>query len=320
VQGVGAVPGLAMGAGTYRGSPFQFFDATLPHHLPLPRPVGPYITVRTTRVVQGAHTCCFIGAFSTEGGEYRRQKWASTCMLASVNPGLAMNAPNNLQTHSYSAMANTAWSFADVTPAAVTVQVMNPNALQTTSGIIYIGRLRTCAMLSQQGTTWDEYLNNFVSYSQPRLCSAAKLSMRGVKVSAIPYNMAEMADFNTRRDISDTTYTWDNSTSEGSLKPCGFAPVCVYNPDAVNLDYLITTEWRVRFDPSNPAMAGAVRHPAATDQFWSRALAALEAAGHGVVDIADTVTTVGSYAYNAYKGVRSILNAGRPALPMLLDG
>jgi len=308
-----------MGAGTYRGSPHQFFDATLPHHLPLPRPVGPYITIRTTSIVQNNHVACFIGAFSTEEGALARSRWANVFMCASVNSGLAMNAVNNLQTFSYGTMTDAAWDYAHITPSAVTVQVMNPNALQTTNGIVYMGRLRTSTMLSQQGITWAEYFNNYVAYSQPRLCSAAKLAMRGVKVSAIPYNMAEMANFEARSGVANGNYTWDNTTIEGTLNPCGFAPICVYNPNQINLDYLITTEWRVRFDPSNPAMAGAVRHPASSDQFWSRALAALEAAGHGVVDIADTVSTVGSYAFNAYKGVRSILNAGKPALPMLLD-
>jgi len=270
--------------------------------------------------VQANHHAFFIGAFSTEDGALYRSKWANVCMLASVNSGLAMVAANNLQTYGYVSMGDQAWSFASVAPAAVTVQVMNPNALQTTSGIVYMGRLRTNATLSSQAATWAEYFNNFVSYSQPRLCSAAKLAMRGVKISAVPYNMAEMANINDRRTVTDGAYTWDHTTVEGTLNPCGFAPMCVYNPDGINLDFLITTEWRVRFDPSNPAMAGAIRHPASTDQFWSRALAALEAAGHGVVDIADTVSTVGSYAFNAYKGVRSIFNAARPALPMLLDG
>jgi hypothetical protein len=81
--------------------------------------------------------------------------------------------------------------------------------------------------------------------------------------------------------------------SEQIEEPTGWAPMLVSNPQRVNLEYLVTTEWRVRFDLLNPASAGHTHHPIHGDGEWDRLMKQANSLGHGVQDIAETVANVG---------------------------
>ena len=126
-----------------------------------------------------------------------------------------------------------------------------------------------------------------------RLCSAGKLALRGVKVDAIPYNMSQLADFCPRALINPTPFDreWNEGAFEAQLE--GFAPIFIYNKNNVALQILVTVEWRVRFDPGNPAYAGHTYHPVATDSCWNDTIRGMEAEGHGVVDMAEGIADFG---------------------------
>jgi hypothetical protein len=178
---------------------------------------------------------------------------------------------------------------------------MNPQSLQTTSGMIYVGRLNSKPKMAGQSKTWKVLANEFVSYNNPRLCAAGKLALRGVKVDGIPYNMSELSNFEPLSRPNDDPFTWNDSIITGNMNTAecwGFAPIVVYNPDQIPLQFLVTVEWRVRFDPSNPAQAAHVQHSVASDSLWSKAIEAMASMGHGAQDIAAVVQRTGAFAEN----------------------
>jgi hypothetical protein len=180
-------------------------------------------------------------------------------------------------------MTTGAWGDARMTPAAFTVKIMNPEALQTTNGIIYVGRAKQ--MLNPGGSTrsWNALANELVSYSSPELCAAGRLALRGVKIDAVPYDMNALAEFRTLNAVSDAAITWGNDFYTYD----GFAPIFVYNPNGVALQIMICCEWRVRFDPSNPAYASHTYHRPSTPGYWDRVQRIGSALGNGVMDLAE---------------------------------
>jgi hypothetical protein len=182
-------------------------------------------------------------------------------------------------------------------PAALTVQIMNGQPLQSADGIAYIGRSKTVLDLMGDTRSWSTVMKELVSYSAPRLCSGGKLALRGVQVNAIPNNMSVLSDFVPRRVIAAGNNVWTEATFPVDFE--GFGPIFVYNPDKIKLKYLVTIEWRMRFDPLNPAYAGHVMHAPASESTWSKVLSTAESVGHGVVDIADVTADVGAAALAA---------------------
>lgn len=314
-QGVGRSVARAFGGVSLTRYHPCLHDAFHHAHLPLPRAVGPYTIVRTTQVVTSNKPLQLFGPVLDRAGS----RWSDICGIAFNTIGNQLGAANNVTLSKFSSIrGNASWSGAQVTPAAFSVQIMNPNALQTTSGIVYIGRIRTALKPSETLTkTAQDLADQLVSYNNPRLCSAAKLAFRGVQVDLVPFNMSELANFTA---IDDPTFT---QYGAGSPDPYGFAPMFVYNPNTISLQFLVCCEWRVRFDPSNPAQATHEHHPPATESVWAQAQHAAEAVGNGVVDIADRVANVGQAiyrgaagAYGAMRGVQA-LRAGAGALALM---
>ncbi len=183
-------------------------------------------------------------------------------------------------------------------PAAITVQIMNGESMQNANGIAYIGRSKTVLDLMGDPRTWDTLMKELVSYSAPRLCSAGKLALRGVQVNAIPNNMSVLSDFVPRRISPNGGQVWKESHFPVDFE--GFGPIFIYNPDNINLKYLITIEWRMRFDPLNPAYSGHSSYTPASEATWSKVINEAESLGHGVVDIADVPADIGMAAHAAF--------------------
>jgi hypothetical protein len=214
--------------------------------------------------------------------------WSNICSVVSNDPTAAIGASLNTRRNQFSAMDASSWSDARLTPAAFTVKIMNPEALQTTSGIIYVGRAKQ--MLNpgrspgSSTRTWDELANELVSYSSPELCAAGRLALRGVKIDAVPYDMNALSEFRTLDQLNPVaTFTWNTD----SLLFDGFAPIFVYNPNGVALQIMVCCEWRVRFDPSNPAYASHTYHRPSTAGYWDRVQRVGSALGNGVMDLAE---------------------------------
>jgi len=195
-------------------------------------------------------------------------------------------------------------------PSALTVQVMNQGAIGDTKGIAYGGRLTTQVQWGGQvSKTWSNLATDFIQYQKPRLMSAGKLSLRGVKIDSFPMNMAKVSDF-TKPDIIDnmTTGTWG-----ANIQPAGWAPIIIINSigsdpgDRPYLQYLVTSEWRVRFDLSEAASAAHIHHDVSTDQTWNNLMRRAVATGHGVIDIVESIADTGAMMGKAAARVASFL-------------
>ena len=292
-QGVGRVPNGGIQnrhSGAHRLCCYA--DALHDSHLPLPRAIGGYSVVRTTDSIQTDSKCCLFGAFKHQDGN-----WSNILGVAAVNSALSMGAANNTFIFQAPGVTNSTLGTAStLVPAAVTVQIMNPEALQTTTGIVMSGIMNQVPRLSGDTVsggvtrTWDAFANEFVSFNKPRLMSAGKLALRGVQASTIPMNMSSLSEFTNLTEASNNTGSWTFFDCEG------MAPLVVSNPSGISLSYLVTVEWRLRFDISNPAASTHVTRPPASDHTWGSLIKQMQAFGHGVKDIADVVADIGVMA------------------------
>lgn len=290
-------------------------DAFHMSHLPLPRPTGPYTIIRTTQLITSDAQMMVLGPTFDDS----KSQWTNVLGYAGIDAAKGWNVNGNAYTYTFESMNNDTWKAAQLTPAAFSVQVMNPSALQTTNGIVYGGRVRTSWKIKEQATERvDASANQFISYNMPRLMAAAKLAFRGVQTDAVPFNMSRLADFT----LQERTVPGPTAIGSGTWDFAGFNPQFYYNPDKINLQFLVCCEWRVRFDPSNPAQASHVQHTHASENIWMQALHAAEAMGNGVIDIADRVAQTGNAifgasasAYRAGRGVRA-LTSGVGALAL----
>jgi len=264
-------------------------DAFDSSHVPLPRAVGDYTVIRTTEVFSASNEFNLLGPVRNGPASVGApESWSNICALQSytgstVGGNFPINANGGTSRKTFSAMNTPAWAEARLTPAAFTVKIMNPEALQTTSGIVYVGRARQ--MLNPGGSTrtWDALANELVSYSSPELCAAGRLALRGVKIDAVPYDMNALSEFRNLSQDAKTDFTW----SSDSIQYDGFAPIFVYNPNGVELQVMVCCEWRVRFDPSNPAYATHTYHRPSTPGYWDRVQRIGSALGNGVMDLAE---------------------------------
>lgn len=299
-QGTAAVTKSGFG-GSNRACDLRVFNAKLPHHWPLPRPVGPYTVIRTTRRFSNSASMVFGTFRSQDGGS-----WTNICSIGDIVITDPINSTNNTFTRTYSGLASLGTA-ATVVPSAFTVQIMNPNALQTTSGIAYFGVMHTQAKISGDARTWQEYFDQFVQFQSPRILSAGKLALRGVECSSYPLNMSSLSDFEPLITQSDTgAFTYGGTNIETN----GMAPILFYNPPGgPDYEFLITTEWRVRFDLSNPAAASHRDHGVSSDFWLAKILRQATSMGNGVIEIADAVADAGQMA-------RRMLPMARPLLAL----
>lgn len=250
------------------------WDATDEMHVPLPRPVGGYSIVRTTQTMVSAKKILIFGCF--QRSRSNEEDWTNAMAIGPVDPALPINATNNTDLFVQANMQGSGWDSCRLAPAAITVQAMNPSALNTTSGILYFGRAKQVLDLRSDTRTWDAVADALVSYSEPRLVAAGKLALRGIADSCIPYNWGQLAQFTPLRNYEPGAVIQVTLNDAGPYLE-GFNPLFVVNPDPqTNVQYLVTIEWRVRFDPGNPAYAAHRHHGVSSDTHLSSAISTAE--------------------------------------------
>lgn len=282
-----------------RGLTLACWDATHPSHLPLPRAVGPYLPIRVTRRFSSNAEVVQLGTFMQERTEVvldPGRVWTNVIAVQDENAALDINGAANAR---FITVPMPSLGFGAVaTPGAFTVQLMNPNPLQTTSGVVYTGVMNVQGIQGGETITWRQHADAFVNFQSPRLLAAPRIALRGVQMNSYPQNMAALADFTHIHTTDDFTATYDPSQPY----TYGWSPMTVYNPNQVTLEYLVTVEWRVRFDLGNPASAGHVHHPISSDSVWDRLMRGAIALGNGVHDIAEVANAVERVA----QGVRQL--------------
>ena len=309
-QGVGRVPRNAFGSAKAGGS-LCCWDATHNEHLPLPRPVGPYTVVRTTALISSSAKYIQFGTFGYDinrAGSTAGFRWTNVCALEDVTSGDPVNGTSNTRCHTVPFPGGSLVSGSGLTavPSALTVQLMNPEAIQTTKGIIAGAVSGTQLNMCGRIETFDELATEFVSFQRPRLMSAAKLSLRGVTANSIPLNMNKVSEFAPVDTVTDGTLSWTGNPGldRDNLTPSGWAPIVFVNygePEGETvvrpaLRFLVTMEWRVRFDIGNPAVASHRNHGLASDADWAGRIKSALAYGHQIRDIVETVANIGGAA------------------------
>jgi hypothetical protein len=288
-------------------------DAKTPDHLGLPRPVGPYTVVRTTKLFSSRKRFFLFAPFmhpGIAGGALgATPRWYSVCGIGPADQPSGDSDPmihssvdgtGNLKYQVITSPGQVT-SAAECVPSALTVVVMNQNALQTTRGVIAMGRVNQQLNLSNSSDTYETIGQRFVSFYSPRLLTAPKLALQGVKCSAYPLDMNEYAEFMPIEDPGSGATTWGSTTL-----PAALSPIVVYQPapngvawdtgdegNGVQLTYLVTVEWRVRFDPLNPATSSHAMHPPTSDSDMASLLGAMSSMGHGVEDVAVGAANLG---------------------------
>lgn len=316
-QGVGAT--VPRPFGNSKGLAFAF-DATHPNHMALPVATGPYTTMRVTQLINSSLQVIAFGTFKGSSDtinttlspptQTSREGWAPYCAVESDNGGAA--APITVSRFYKMAALEKLGELATIVPSALTVQIMNPEALQTSNGIVYIGRMKTQFRGEDATASWDSLANEFVSYQEPRLCSAGKLALRGIKVSAAPFNIQELQDFDRIVDPIDTAgsgphqFGWTSTSQPDGTdainprwKMKGFSPIMVYNPNNISLQYLVTMEIRCRYDLGHPASSSHTHHRPSTEGDWANKMKGMYDMGAGAMDIADSVAQMGELASRA---------------------
>lgn len=295
-QGVGRIPNGGIQNRKPTPRPLSCYaDALQDAHLPLPRAIGGYSVVRTTEAVLTTSKVAIFGCFRANTSSISTAvpgNWNNIVGVSAVSSDAAMNATDNTYTMNAPGISIAKLGSAStLVPAAITVQIMNPEALQNTHGMVMAGVMNQVPRLCDDTRTWDQFANEFISFNKPRLMSAGKLALRGVQASTVPMNMSSLSEF-TEVAASPTT----TSTTWNAFELSGMAPIVISNPSGIELSYLVTVEWRLRFDISHPAASTHITRQPATDSTWAALLKHLQSFGHGVKDIADVVADLGIMA------------------------
>ncbi len=268
-------------------------DARIPRTLGLPRAVGPYTVIRTTAL----HTSsaefilfCPFMADSLSVGAYT-PSWLDFCGVEDVAATSDITAPTNTRPIRMPMLG--LGSACEVVPAALTVQLMNPASLQTADGVFAMTRVNQQLMLgsSPAGLTWQEMGARVIAFYSPRMLTGGKLAIRGVKCSSYPLDMNEYASFCPVLQHSGADFQWNTNM----FRPAALAPIVFVQENAVpkQLEFMVTIEWRVRFDPGNPATASHTYHETLSDEAWNGLIKSVSNAGSGVEELAEDVATFG---------------------------
>lgn len=288
----GAVAAPKRNFGTTKSKPHNIkdllvcMDARIPRTLGLPRAVGPYTVLRTTKLHSTNAAMVMFGPWLTSANN-----WRDWCGVESVDPAQDITATDN--TKSINMPMDGLLAGCEVVPAALTVQVMNPAALQTADGIFAMARVNQQMSLGGTGGYhWRELASRVISFYSPRMLTGGKLALKGVKCNAYPLDMTQYSEFRPVRQYNGE-FTWDSDGGPAALSPIVFVQE---NETPVNMQFMITIEWRVRFDPGNPATASHTYHETLSDSLWNGLVKAASAAGHGVEELAEDTAMLGAAA------------------------
>lgn len=290
--GAGATVPRAMGG--VKSYSLACWDAKSTQHLPLPISTGPYSVIRATRRVTVAQQANIIGTFavprnlgSSDNFHPNAGDWSEVVMVSSA----AINQPINGLTNTLTSTVNLdgLGDAATLVPSALSVQIMCPTALQTASGMLYAGLMNTQAAIGARSETWGSYMEKFIQFQNPRILTASQLALRGVQINSYPINLGALTRFTPLYKTADSLVTYNYAAEE----PTGFAPIVIYNTLGIDLEVLITIEYRIRFDLDHPASASHTFYGTAPDQVWDRLTRQASSKGNGVIDMPASVANTG---------------------------
>lgn len=274
------------------------FNALHFSHLTLPRAVAPYCVVRVSHAFTSSAEFVTFGAHKMKASTDKGQDGWFIGATVVDNGG----APLNNTAPTYQKIPQIG-SRAQMCPAAITVQAMCTEPLNTASGAVFCGRFTTAIDYAEDGSTYSALAGALVSQMRPRVCTAGKLALRGVQVDLVPSDMSELADFVEQFAPANTL-----APSDINLRTAGFLPVMFQNVNNQSMQYIVTAELRVRFDLESVAAAAHEYHKPASLSTWDKAMQIAHTIGHGVHDIAEVVANAGA-GVQAVRGAMAEANA-----------
>jgi len=260
-------------------------DAFSNAHLSLPRPVSSYTTMRVTRRIGQMDAKGMIfspfnfqkissstgdhGNWSNQVGLYAsdasKQSNASDCWKSIVLPTNDAN-----------------WQRKTVVPSAISVRVYNPHNMQTTEGMVYMGRISGEMNWDNATDTVSDLFANLLNYQAPIALTAPELALKPRQIDAVPLDFSAISDFTDFKNNlpDDAAYAWTNADAE---RPGGFTPIFVWNPNQVKLTIEVCVEFRVRFDPTSPYSVTQKHYAPSPIGTWDRLMReACQANSNGV--------------------------------------
>lgn len=299
-QGAVAAPRRNFGTQKTNGSSLaamkMCLDARIPRTIGLPRAVGPYTVIRTTVLHTSSAKFVMFCPFVNNDSSINDTKWLTWCGIESVSGGVPIVGTSN--TRPISMPMSSLGGACEVVPAALTVQVMNPASLQTADGVFAMARVNQQMSLGNSSAllTYNDVATRVISYYSPRILTGGKLAIRGVKCDAYPLNMSEYSQFMPITGFA-APFTWSNNQRPAALSPIVFVQENgTQVGDNKPIDFMVTMEWRVRFDPGNPATASHTHHDITSDSTWNSLVKHMSTGLHAVEEIAETVANVGRAA------------------------
>jgi hypothetical protein len=307
VQGTGRAVGQAFGNSRIPkqiGLPGGAWDAFNSCHAPLPRSVGPYTVVRTSRLFTSNDIINIFGTFQVhESSETPRTNGPYWSNIISAQSKTSVGPIHTGPSTSFSITnmpggndTNPDSSTFTCCPAAISVQIVGSESVMNAQGQLAAAVCPARLDLSDDARSWTEVENQFVAFFRPRLMSAGKLVLRGVQMDSHPLSMTDCSDFlpmkGTNADLP--AQAWGGATAP---HPRGWAPIVIYNPGQTTLSFIVSVEWRVRFDMSHPAVSTHTHHGVTTDAAWDKHIQRASAALPGVFDIVEKVANSGMAMY-----------------------
>lgn len=287
----------------------KVWDAFATAHAPLPRSVGPYTVVRTSFLTLTNSRCGIIGTFKTRqrnpgnaGGKSPLPGGWTNCVMATEEGVGAINSTTSTGFHFApfpGGSAQRGESSFTCCPAAISVQIMGPEAIGVASGQLLAAVAPVRLDLSADPRTWEQVQADLTAYFRPRLLSAGKISLRGVQMDSHPLSMNDVSSFEPLLHVApNPNTTTPEAWQEEQPYPCGWAPMYFVNPTQTPLQLLISVEWRVRFDLGNPAVSTHEHHGVSSDMAWDQHIRRAADALPGVVDIVEKVANTGLGLYS----------------------
>jgi hypothetical protein len=215
------------------------------------------------------------------------ERWFDWCGVEAVDSALSVSGPSNTNPINMPMLGLE--SACEVVPAALTVQVMNPASLQNADGLYAMARVNQQLNVGGSTVTYDNLAARVVSFYAPRILTGGKLALRGVKSNAYPLDMSEYSKFSPIVNIDDP-FSWTSRQRSSALSPIVFVQ---QNTTPRAIEFMVTIEWRVRFDPGNPATASHTHHDTLPDEIWNGVVKAASSVGPGVEELAEDAAAFG---------------------------
>lgn len=310
VQGTGKAVSRAFGhvkLPKQLGLPGGAWDAFNSCHAPLPRSVGPYTVVRTSRLFESNDKINIFGTFQIQqSGANSGPYWSNVISAQSqTSVGPIHTGPSTKFSITNMPGGNAAATDSSTftcCPAAISVQVVGSETITNAQGQLAAAVCPARLDLCDDARTWTEVENEFVAFFRPRLMSAGKLVLRGVQMDSHPLSMADCSAFLPMKGyaMDIDPQAWSGAAAP---HPKGWAPIVIFNPARTMLSFIVSVEWRVRFDMSHPAVASHTHHGVSTDAAWDKHIQRASAVLPGVFDIVEKVANTGMAVYKSAAGM-----------------